>query len=398
MKRILLIALFFGCLPALPVAQTLNEEFERVHTKFLAHNIFEGLSEEDKAQIAELDKLLSFLRNYTRNEGLLNGKVNFGFSGNQSDLRDLVRLNAGIKMDYGNYPFQLDFSTSVQTLINNGTFQENISNIDVSFDYTHQNVGNGLWLENYALLKRFGDDYLGIKQRYEVGMGVILNFRSKKLTSAGNKNYEELSRKPTVKASGDDLIICYEEICSKVNNPKKLTSEECETIAQTRQAFKNANRKKYNQLRLALLAGIFYEIDQSDAVNVINVAGTDSTFTMAFPTQSFWRWEVRPTIDWKPDDRFRIKISPYLKMPLGILNQTTVTDENLVDERMDYFLDFQSRITANLSKKISISINYRYLYDNAPNRAFVDDGQGNKVLLKAQQSHQVYSMTFGFGF
>lgn len=398
MERILLLVLFIAQFPFANSAQELSDEFDAVYDKFLGINIFEGISEEDKAQIAELEKLMTFLRGYTKNEDSLNGKVDFGFSGNQSDLRNLVRLNAGINIDYGNYPYQLDFSTSVQTLINNGAFQENISNIDVSFDYTHSNIGNGLWLENYVLLKRFGDDYLGIKQRYEVGAGFIFNFRSKQLTHTGQKHDEELSRKPTVKTNGDDLIICYEEICSKVSNPKKLNSEECQTIAETRRAYKNANRKKYNRLRLALLTGIFYEIDQSDAINTLSIGGRDTLVALIFPTQTYWRWEIRPTIDWRPDDRFRLKISPYLKMPLGILNQTTVRDENLVDERMDYFVDFRCSLTASLSKKISIDLNYRYLYDNAPNRAFVDNGTGNKILLLAQQSHQIYSMTFGFDF
>jgi len=379
-------------------SQGYEEEFKAVYQKFKNQKLETGTSPEDQKELKELELLMNYLNAFTSNEEALNGGVEFGFSGDETELQNLLQINAGVNIDYGNYPYQLDFSTSIQTVINNGIFQENVSNIDISFDYSHVNAGNGLWLENYILLRRFSDNYLGINQRYETGLGFIFNYRSKGLTPDGTKIENELNRKPTFKTNGDDLIVCYEEICKRSNNLQKLSKEECNAITKTRKVYRNANRVKYNRLRLALLLGVFYEIDQSIAQNNLQVNGQDSLFTVTFPTQTFVRWVLRPTFEFQPNDMLKIKINPYLKFPLGSVNQSEVRLNNLVDIRNDYFIDLQTSISAKVSKKISFGISYQYLYDNAPNRAFISDGFSTPQLLVGQKSHHIYQMNFGFNF
>ena len=333
--------------------QGFQEEFNAVYKKFKDQSI-EGASEEDQKELKELTTLMDYLNSFTSKESAIKGGVNFGFSGDATDINDLFQVNAGINLDYGKYPYQLDFSTSIQTIINNGVFRENVSNIDLSFDYHHVNAGNGLWLENYILLKRFGDNYLGIDQRYESGIGFILNYRSKKLTEKGDDIEAELDRKPVLHANGDDLIVCYEEICKRSNNLKKLSPKEIEAIALTRKIYKNANRKQYNKLRLALLAGIFYEIDQSFARNNLTINDKDTLVTALFPTLTYLRWEIRPTIEYQPSDVLKIKIHPYLKMPLGGNNQREVRFGDLVDVRDDYFIDIRTSLKAKVTRKIRL--------------------------------------------
>ncbi len=393
-----LILFIIVLLPNSNYAQGYQESFNSVYQKFKITPINKEISKEDKTELQELEKLMDFLNSFTNQENKLNGGVHFGFSGDETEIRNLFTLNAGINLDYGNYPYQLDFTTSIQTIVNNGVFQENVSNIDISFDYSHVNTGNGIWLENYILLKRFGDNYLGINQRYETGMGFIFNYRSKSLTPKGEKIAVELNRKPVLNSNGEDLIICYEEICKRSNNQKKLSREECETIGLTRKVYGNANRKKYNKLRLALLLGAFYEIDQSIAQNNLMINGKDSLISATFPTQTFLRWELRPTIEYRPNDILKIKLHPYIKFPLGSNNQVEVRYEDLVDRRDDYFIDLRTSIKAQVTSKISFGMEYRYLYDNAPNRVFLTEGFATPQLLLAQQEHHIYMMKFGFNF
>ncbi len=399
MSKVLFLTFFtFFLFYSSSFGQGYEEDFEQVYNKFKNQKLETISGPEDQKELTEFIQLMNYLNSFTDNEEALNGGVNFGLSGDETELRNLLQINAGVNIDYGNYPYQLDFSTSIQTIINNGVFQENVSNIDISFDYSHVNAGNGLWLENYILLKRFSDNYLGINQRYEAGLGFIFNYRSKRLTPTGTKIQNELDRKPSFQKNGEDIIVCYEELCSRSNNLQKLTKEECETIALTRKVYKNANRKKYNRLRLALLLGVFYEIDQSIAQNNIMIGGVDSLFTASFPTQTFLRWEIRPTFEFQPNDMLKIKINPYIKLPLGSTNQSEVRFSNLLDKRNDFFFDLRSSITAKVSKKISFGMSYRYLYDNAPNRLFLTEGFTVPQLLLAQQSHHIYQMNFGFNF
>jgi len=379
-------------------SQGYEEAFRSVYKKFKSQKLETNAGPEDEKELKELVLLMDYLNSFTSAEEALNGGIQFGFSGDETELRNLLQINAGVNIDYGNYPYQLDFSTSIQTIINNGVFQENVSNIDISFDYSHVNAGDGIWLENYILLKRFSDNYLGITQRYEAGLGFIFNYRSKSLTPNGTKIENELSRKPTFQTNGEDLIVCYEELCKRSNNLQKLTKAECAAISTTRKVYKNANRKKYNRIRLALLMGIFYEIDQSIAQNNIMVNGKDSLITASFPTQTFLRWELRPTFEFQPNDMLKVKIHPYLKLPLGSNNQSEVRFNDLLDKRNDYFFDLRTSIRAKVSRKITFGMSYRYLYDNAPNRTFLTDGFSVPQLLTGQQSHHIYQMNFGFNF
>ena len=397
-KKVLHTIFVISLLTSNTFAQGYEEAFQKIYTKFKSQKLSTESSLEDEKELKELVLLMDYLHAFTDKEESLNGGIQFGFSGDETEIRDLLQINAGVNIDYGNYPYQLDFSTSIQTIINNGVFQENVSNIDISFDYSHVNTGNGLWLENYAILKRFSDNYLGINQRYETGFGFIFNYRSKGLTPVGTKIERELNRKPTFKSNGEDLIVCYADICKRSKNLQKLTKEECETISKTRKVYRNANRKNYNRLRLALLLGIFYEIDQSIAQNNLVVSGKDSLITAVFPTQTFLRWEMRPTIEFQPNDMLKIKINPYFKFPLGSTNQSEIKFNNLIDRRTDYFFDLRTSIRAKVSRKISFGMSYRFLYDNAPNRVFLTEGFLEPRLLLGQQSHHIYQMNFGFNF
>lgn len=198
------------------IAQYSVAQIQSIADKVLMLKGEEGVSASERQELDTLWQALKAYRTFQQKETQLNGRAKFGFTGNESDLNNIFKINAGVDIDQGSYPFELDLSSSFQTVIRNGEFAENVSDIDISFDY-HPQVGNGLWLENYAYLKRFNNTYLGIDQRYEAGAGLIFNLYSTgQLTPRGSENAQSLATLPSYKVMEDNLWKCYDNVCQRI--------------------------------------------------------------------------------------------------------------------------------------------------------------------------------------
>ena len=389
-------------------AQISDKAFTEVYQRINGQRIFnldrsDPLTyKRDSMEVVEIQQLLEFFHDYLNEEHRLNGKAGFEFAGNQNDLTDLLRFGVNGGIDKGAYPYEVDFNLQVQTTIQNGQFQENLSDIDISFDF-HPIVpkvdtnGDGLWLENYVFIKRFNNNFLGIEQRYETGAGFVFNLFSKnKLTEKGQDNLRQLNNVPKYETYGTDLTRCLED-CYIKKSVLNITEEESEVIVNTRRKYKRSNTKKYSKLRLAMLIGLYYEIENSTATNNLFFNGRDTMITQDFQATNLLRWEFRPTLVWKPKDRYTLRVYPYFKMPLGDF-YSEVRQGDLVDRRYDYFVDFQSSFTIEVERNFKISIDYRHIYDHAPKRAYLLQNDGSYRLLVGQKNNSNYGVSFRFGF
>lgn len=356
----------------------------------------------DSMEIVEINDLLQFYHKYLTDEHRLNGKAGFSFSGNENDINNLFRMGVNGSIDKGAYPYDVDFDLNILTTIQNGVFQENLSDIDVSFDF-HPYIpkvdskDDGLWLENYVFIKRFNNNFLGIQQRYEAGAGFIFNFYSKKnLTKRGQSNIAQLAKMPSYEGFDGDLKRCLEG-CFTKESVLNISNDEIDAIVHTRERYKRSNFKKYSKFRLGLLLGLYYELENSVARNIIPLNGIPTLVEEDFAATNRLRWEARPSFVWQPKDNYKLKIYPYFKMPLGQY-YSTVTQGDLVDSRYDYFIDIVSSLSIKIEKNFSISLNYRRLYDNAPKRKYIEQDDRSFILLVGQQTNSNYSISFNFGF
>ncbi|MCB0663295.1 MAG: hypothetical protein KDC24_11180, partial [Saprospiraceae bacterium] len=314
-------------------------------------------------------------------------------------------------MSKGAYPYEFDFAINVQTTIQNGQFQENLSDIDVSFDFhpivpdinkemerTDGKRRDGLWLESFAFVKRFNNSFLGIEQRYETGVGFIFNFFSKnKLTRTGIANRKAMEEIPKYDVYGDDLARCLEE-CYVKKSILQLSQFEAQAISNTRERYQRSNFKKYSKWRTGLLVGVYYELEDALAANEILLNGETTQLTVDFEATNKIRLELRPIFSFQPKDGYKLKIYPYFKLPVGAPNSVVVSPEGVRDVRYDWFLDAQSSFDIRLEDGFSISFLYRLFYDNAPKRAFVQQNDGTYTLLVGQKVHSNFGVAFNFGF
>ncbi len=374
-------------------------QMQAIADKVLSVQAGDKLSDKDKEEMDEFWKLIKFLRAQEENEKALNGKGAFGIQGDETSNASLFVVSGGIGIDKGNYPYELDFSTNIQTVFRNGGLQENLSDIDISYDYHHQKVGDGLFLENYTFLNRFSDAYLGVQQKYQVGGGIILNHYFEALTENGIKAKEKLDRKPKYSTDGEgNLIKCFQESCEKIGNPKKLSEAEIEQIENAQERYSKAIHKNYSKLRLAMLVGILYELEKVSAADSVYFTSGTQYRSESFDATNQMRMELRPKITYQPNDIFTLKFHVFYKLPMLWEWKEKVVYNDLVDARADYFVDMQTSFSAKFTEGASFSFRYRYLYDNAPRRTFVTDASGEPQLLRANKRHHNFGFSFNFKF
>lgn len=389
-------------------AQNTDKDFFKTYQRINSQRIF-SLDKEnlldfrrDSLEVVEIQSLLEFYNKYLIDEHKLNGKAGFSFHGNENDITNLYRFGVSGTIDKGAYPSELDFSVNVQTTVQNGVFQENVSDINVSFDFhplrpKADAKTNGLWLESYVFIKRFSNNFLGIEQRYDSGAGFVFNlFTKKRLTPDGSSNKRQLEQTPNYKVFGNDLQRCLDS-CYVKKSVLGITEKESASIVNTRARYLRSNIKKHSKLRVAMLVGIYYELEKAMATNEINYNMMDTLLTEQFETTNLLRWEFRPSLTWQPNDKYKLKIYPFFKMPFGS-GQSKVRQGELSDIRYDYFLDLITSLSIAVDPNFEISLNYRMLYDNAPKRRFLLQDDGSYVLLSGQTMHSAYGVSFNFGF
>lgn len=353
---------------------------------------------------AETALLIKYLKALEQKEKRFNGSARFGFAGDRTDAASLYKINGGISVYRGYFPDKFEFTNDVGIVLSNGQFTENVSNIFMTYDHTLL-VGDSLFLEDYAVMSRFSDEFLGIEQRYELGGGIILARWSKHLTTNGKKELRQISKLrfvPPVPGS-DSLTICVEGDCQrfKIQNTE---GNDAAQIHNSQQLAKVAIRKKYNRFRAALLAGMIFETEKGFAADTVSTLIGTQYIHQSFNATQFLRWEVRPTLDLKPNDNWTIKIRPFFKMPMPWEWYSEVSKNGIVSKEIDYRIDFQSSVSIKLAEKMnkqaSFEVQYRILYDNAPRRTFLDlpTPDGNPVFLSAQKTHQLVRLMFQVGF
>ncbi|MBK8956755.1 MAG: hypothetical protein IPM34_14545 [Saprospiraceae bacterium] len=397
---------------------------------------------EDSTLMEETQLLLDDLNVFMEEEHRLNGNGKFAFSGNETKSGNLFKVDAGISMDKGIYPYELDFSTNLQTQLKDGTFQENVSDIDISFDFhpivpdpgkrkkkyeekirelktemTQPGVyveeyqreinkyelkmeepatGNGLWLENYVYAKRFSDDFLGIDNNYAVGGGFIFSLFSKALTDKGIKNRDEMNRKPSYELHGGDLVRCLQN-CTPIHNALKLSESELEIISKTRTRYLISNRKQYSKFRFSFLIGAFYELEKTTLNQLVNFNQVDTTISHTFSPTNTIRWEIRPGLVWKPKDKYKFKLYTFVNFPFDNFDEVT-TDGTLTDVRLDYFMDIQTSFDIKIEDHFNVGIYYRMIYDNAPNSLILTESNGSKLLVLGEKRRDSFGISLSFDF
>jgi len=331
----------------------------------------------------------------------LDGQVNFGFNGSTSGINNVFVVMGNVSIQKGSYPYEFQFNTTVNIQAANGQIQENLSDVQISYDRFI--VPNKMWLEGTTFLSRLSDNFLNVDQRYEIGAGLILAKWKKKIKDAEaaelSKFEEDLLKIDPVR---NEILICQSKTaCNTINTRVALTEDDSTKLVGVQNTLKNGIYKRYSPLRAGVLLSGFLEIENisvTDSVLIQNDMGMTfrQSFVSDFETTSRFRIGIRPTLDARLSRSVRISVRPYLKLPTPWQWRRPVEG---VDE-IDYRFELPVTLSFNADGNFGMRFNYTWFYDNVPNSfntGFLDPS-GNRAFLIAGDSREMYNMTVTYRF
>lgn len=330
-----------------------------------------------------VDQYIRVERRIDSLQHLLNGSstaVSFGFSGNSSDASQLLKLNSHISFKRGTFPMEFSLDLKTETQVKDGVFNERLSDFLMTYDYYPQfrNSDKRKNQKAFVFLNRYSDAYLGIEEKYEIGLGGMYNRWCMGQIGASEKVdgiIKELEK--------DSISL------AKLFGPSNYRDE--------LEKLRIANVIKNTRVRFAFLGGVFYEIEKMVFTDSIASGDGKKAIESNFNATGSVKWEVRPTLEINFTNDLQFSSKCYFKMPFTDILENVVTLGGVRDSRPDVFVDFQNSLTYKLSPNVGLEIQYRLMYDSAPQRKFITDNN-SVFLIMPDQRHHYFGMNFKAGF
>ena len=393
--RFLIVVLLFYW-EMLPAQQSLLQLQDRL-IAINADTPTAGLTDSQSMAIHRFWDIFRDTRDTEIENNRLRGRASFGFLGNSNSESEIYRINGGIHIESGSFPQDFEFSTLLNIQIDNGQLQENLSNLRISYDRFLKNKRDPFRYEGYSFINRRSDQFMGISQRYELGAGIITAFWKKKLHDRSQARYDKYHREVIQwRAKGPNAV----DVTVRGYPSYTWTgidSSAFETLHDSRERIANTIIKKRSPLRLGLLIGVFYEVESASASDELLTAGGPEMFTRNFEVTNRFRWEIRPSVNWRLSEDVYFKVAPFFKFPFPHEWKTQVGDEMLIDARLDLFAD----LIFSLQDNFTLSIDYNFYYDFAPASMLLNDvtgPDGQPLYLTAERRHHFVSFAVGYQF
>ena len=185
---------------------------------------FTNILPEYSQLIPSIIKVNTFIRKYTAQFDGFTFGISSGFSNHSAadDEEGMVTQRMAVNIETactkGFYPNKLDFNSGVNFLFLGNTISEDVTSLHLSYDRHLLPC-----LESFACINRSSNSYMGIKQRYEIGGGLKLEFefgfrcRARKNEFKNFKYHKKVLDK---KQTGTDFFKELEE--KKIENFKKI--------------------------------------------------------------------------------------------------------------------------------------------------------------------------------
>jgi hypothetical protein len=124
------------------------------------------LDQEAKPSFDNFQKYIKLLTETYNAQTHFKGSVSGGFTGDQAGDNTLYKVGVAGTLSRGTYPREVRFRASTDFQLKNGKQQENVTELLINYDYhPAKNI------ETFGFLERFTDDFLSIRERYEIGGG-----------------------------------------------------------------------------------------------------------------------------------------------------------------------------------------------------------------------------------
>lgn len=438
MKKLYLLILTFlvsSVTPSIVVSQEGSDSFKDFVEKYFGNNysaydpskldtsIFQNLEEIDKSEIIGFHKLLKYMIQDELDQKKMTGSVGFGLNTDNAGDNSQYRLSTGFELNRGTYPERLEVSSDVEVTLNNGLLLEEVSNLVVSYD---RRISD--WVESYGFVRRHSDNYMSVDERYELGVGLVFEKYTGKLSDKG----ESILRDLDLPLSDTIPLEIIEKSLSNAADFNSLDLEEiADRIEDQREYAEGSFDSQYSGLRLAFLAGFNGEIEQNTLSETFNVPTSidsvirqgefirmDTSFrsqrlTRSLQSDFIWRLVLRPTISWRKG-AMTISWNAYFKLPLLFWqeNERSIEEDEALDETLPPIRDVQRGTDWRLENRLALTIkkgpvttrlSYQYYYDNFPAMAYLAPREPSPIirnvhLFQAEKHHHIVRLNLAYNF
>jgi hypothetical protein len=274
-----------------------------------------------------------------------------GFMQHQAGETNFLKLDLGASLSQDSYPHQIRFDTGTSFVIQNDSYQENVSALRLNYDrYLAP------WLESFGFVERFTDSYLSIQQRFEVGAGLKVEWRvfpdrdrlaeeGRDLAEAVDRELETFAASPEVRRDPG--------LRRQVSNLERERDRVWQFL-----------RRSLERLELGLAVNVFSEIEQAALETFLDPAGTSVKITL--DGEHRLRYVVRPSFAFRPSESLTFRGQFYWKGPLGSPQRR----DGRLDYRYDTLLsaEFGLPVSAGWAKKLLFKVEHKIHYDHCPPR------------------------------
>ena len=253
------------------------------------------------------------------------------FTGDEAENKTTADLNNTLKITKGEYPRQFRFTIENRIRLRDRKLEDNVTAFLLNYDYyVHR------FVEVYTFVERFSDNYMDIKQRFEIGLGAKLE-----LTELLGMSFGLV----------DDKDI---RLIDSLPSPTSLTAEEESTLSHRKSTARISLRKRNARFSGSIAFSIFKELEQAEIV------AQDTTL----PTEERFRFVVRPSVELRVTENLRIGGYCYWKLP--------ASKPRRENGKWDYRRDARIFATLELSQdkhgndKVNLSVRYDTRFDSSP--------------------------------
>jgi hypothetical protein len=307
-------------------------------------NIFKrikGKSLED-TNLVKGDSLLLLLKKEEDRRNAWSLAVEGSFTSDEAEDKTTADLNTKVDMTRGEYPQQFRFIIESRIRLRDDKFEDDVTAFLLNYDYyVHR------FAETYAFVERFSDNYMDIKQRFEIGIGFKIELT------------ELFGQTPLLGLFDNKDTVLVKRLAP----PKALNSEEMDSLEHYRETALISIRKRDARLRASIALSFFRELEQAE------IGGKDTTL----PSEERFRFVLRPLVKIGITKHFDIGGHCYLKLP--------AFEPRKKNGDWDYRVDAQCYAKLTLSEgrygndKVSLNVRYDIRFDNTPPSAELNGTQ-----------------------
>lgn len=332
------------------------------------------------------------LKDFEFEQSKIQGEAKFGFVGNSTEGTEIFKINSGITIKQGVYPYEFEFSTLLNIQYDNGKLKENLSNLRITYDRFFPTEKNKMLYEGYAFINRRSDQYLSVNQRYEIGCGIILAYWSTNLFKDFQQKIDNLNESRISFFPVNENIVFYKNKSKETILAIGITAKDSIDLTTALTNIEQTINKRFSPLRIGILFGVFYELENIVFSYSDETVTPQITAQVDFGTSSKYRWEFRPTLDLFIKEKLRLKIRPYFKMPMPWEWWKIVENK----KKTDYRIDFPTILQFKIAENFDLLFEYSYCYDNAPNS--IEKPIKEFGFLTANETHQYVNFQVVYNF